>query len=646
MNALRYLLALSLAVILVVGCFGPAAEQVRAPQATLPLPLAEDMGPTAAPRAAGPVVARRDLYPTLGLMFDWGEEDYAAKYDAPLSAVTFARWDAFHTGPDTFDLKPFDRYVHIFEGQTVTLYDGRVIPKPIVLELAFYLSSAPDSSYPYDLTPQWVYDTVPHETLNGRKVGYVLTSNGAQAALPRYDDAAWRAYYFEAVEAFAAYCSMHPQVNGVVLWAGIDSETQPTKNQGDYRWMDELQKIPGVEYRWKQFMQESITRHAETFNPLGITVWLNNAPTTGDRESRAQLADAAGLGVKHSGGLPDNECAMGAPGSYLEHNGSWEYMAKRRGGISAGETAYGWMSMENRFWTGYAELGAWGTAAMDWHSGFVFNPDGSQVLPSWYLRWAASYVNSQPGQGRGWIIFRDAEENAGGACMAWPGDFRMHITAIEEGRRVWRSGIPGAQDDWRSRQARVGGYWMLDADPAMPAGDYVIYLTVLDYQGSILLRWRTGEETWASAQWKLTGAGDWAQITAYAAGFAPRWAGDIEIRSGGEEVYLHMLELELTNGPTPTATPTGSKTATPTATGTATRTGTPTATATRTLTFTPTATCSLTATRTSTATPTRSATWTPTPSSTPTWTLDEEADHLMERAREQGLDWSIIEWIK
>jgi len=583
----------------------------------------------------------RVLPPVIGVMFDWGERDLAAEYDAPLIPTFFARWDQFHVGPEQFSMEPFERYLQRFEGQTVTLATGEVIPKPVIIELVFYLSSAPDSPYPYDLTPQWIYDSVPHETLDGRKVGYVLTSNGAQASLPRYDSATWRSYWFEAVGAFAEYVAMRPQVMGVVICAGIDTETQPTKNAGSYRWMDELLKLPGVEYKWKQFMQESITRYGNAFNPLGVTVWLNNAPTSADRESRAQLADAAGVKLKHSGGLYDNECALGVPGSYLEGNGSWEYMAKRAGMGTAGESAYGYMSMENRFWTVYAMLN-WRPAAMTLHSGFVFGEDGAPVMPAWFLQWAASYVNAQPGDGRGWVVFRDMELSAGGACSGWPGDFSMFVTAIEEGRRVWPSGIPGGTGDWRSHQARAGKYWMLDADPQMPTGAYTAYLTILDHAGSVTVRWRRTDGTWASAQWKLTGSGDWVGIEATMDEFDPSWQGDIEI-TGSEELYLHGVEIVGDEGPQPLSTQTPGPTLGPSATVEPTNTSTPW----------PTNTSTPQPTHTSTPWPTHTSspmypTYTPLPTYTPpaTLTLDDAADEVIERAREQGLNWNIIEWIK
>jgi len=576
--------------------------------------------------------ASRELLPVIGIMFDWGERDLAAEYDAPLIPTFFARWDQFHVGPGQFSMEPFERYMRRFEGQTVTLATGEVIAKPVIIELVFYLSSAPDSSYPYDLTPQWVYDSVPHETLNGRKVGYVLTSNGAQASLPRYDEAAWREAWFEAVEAFADYVAQRPQVMGVVICAGIDTETQPTKNAGSYRWMDEMLKLPGVEYKWKQFMQESITRYGNAFNPLGVTVWLNNAPTSGDRESRAQLADAAGVKLKHSGGLYDNECALGIPGTYLEGNGSWEYMAKRAGTGTAAESAYGYMSMENRFWTVYAMLN-WRPAAMTVHSGFVFGEDGAPVMPSWFLQWAASYVNAQPSDGRGWIVFRDAEDfSAGGACATWPGDFAMFVTAIEEGRRVWPSGIPGGSGDFRSHQARAGKYWMLDADPQMPSGTYTTYLTILDYAGSVTVRWRRADGTWASAQWKLNGSGAWVGIEATMDEFDPSWQGDLEI-VGSDELYLHGVEIERQAGPHPLVTQTPGPTLGPSATVEPTNTSTPQPTHTSTPWPTNTSTPTLnTATPYSTETPSATPypTYTPLPTYTPypTATALSLEDHL------------------
>ena len=642
----RYLLTMLLIGAAMAGCVewpGIAPENPMVSQ------------PTAKPTAGGRIASleEREVPPALGVMFDWGDTDYQALTGVPTMAVMFVTWEQVSPGPGQYNWGTLDRFLDRYRSQTVTLMDGRVIPKPVIVQLHFYLSSAPNWAYGfYDATPQWVYNDVPYQTLGGRRVGYVLETCGRQTALPRYDDANWRARYLEAARAFAAHVADEPQVVGAVISVGLDGETQPCKDQPGCPWMSEVVKLAGVEYRWKQFVDASITAAGEMYAGTDMRVWLDNTPTRADRITRAQKAHAAGLWLKHAGGVPDNDCALGL-GDWAG-TGSWEYMRDDAAtAMSAWESAYDIGDAESKYWSLYAMLGVGRPGALDVHTGYLPNVDpAARPVDSAFLRWVVGWLGhtaeTSPGA---WIVLRDAEGDPVSRCSWWPGDFGYFMQRTSsDAPRVWRSSLPADDGTYPGRQCRrIAGELALDVDNAvyLDPVEARLSVTILNYGEDTFSLGYTdtgGDWVWGSYVKgpSLGPVGHWVTVTLPIYKASTLGDENIRILSNGDGAeYVHKVEVRSTidDPATPTATRT-IETKTPTATILPTQTEKP-----FTLTPTPTRTPGITVVApTWTALPTYTPypTWTP----PPTLTLDQQADALIEAAAEQGRVWSIIEVIR
>ena len=428
------------------------------------------------------------------------------------------------------------------------------IQAPAQIFVTVHESDVSGTSYFVDLSPEWAPN------------GYTLTSGNATAHLPAYDSATWRAAYMQLVEAMGIHYNGHPQVASVVVSTGLDSETQPIKDQ-DYNWREVMnEQAPGVEYRFGQFVYSAMDAYRAAF-PDTLLV-LNCAPMAGDRMKRAEYAATLGIGLKHSGMWVDLDSHQG----YGDYIGSWDHIRAYSMTLPIWvESPYGFGSEENRYWALYA--------------GLHYHPVGMNLHSAWYdivdaelLNWTRAHVgvtlDNTPSV---WTVLRDAEYPlqswGSGGCSGHMGDWTFWMTRTSDNQRLWRDALPAGREAQEARQCRTGGLFTFDIDPGFVRDRYTIWATILDYgQGDAMLRWNKGGGYWGSAVWKLENSGEWVSLSVEAVGMKTDGAVDVELR-GSSDLYLHGVEVEgvgLMPGPTlgPSATHAPTNTITPRPTST------------------------------------------------------------------------------
>ena len=479
---------------------------------------------------------------------------------------------------------------------------------PVQIFVTAHESDVVGSKYFVDLSPHWA------------PAGHTLISGNATAYLPAYDSASWRAAYMQLVAAMGAKYNGHPQVASVVVSTGLDSETQPIKDQ-DYNWREIMnQQAPGVEYRFGQFVYSAMDAYAQAFPDTMLV--LNCAPMAADRMKRAEYAASKGIGLKHSGMWYDLDSHQG----YGDYTGSWDHIRAYSMTLPIWvESPYGFGSEENRYWALFA--------------GLHYHPAGMNLHSAWYdtidaelLQWTRSYVgvtlDDTPGM---WTVLRDSEYPlqswGSGGASGHMGDWTFWMTRTSDNQRLWRDSLPAGRDAMQARQVRTGGVFTFDVADGFVRDSYTLYVTVLDWQGDLWVRWTT-PDGWASSGYKMEGSGQWITHRVEMPGFQSAGAEDIEIR-GASDLYVHGVEVVGDEGPQPLNTQTPGPTLGPSATPL--NTATPYSTETPKPTITPTA----THTPTLTFTPSR----TPTASLTPTASIEDDMRTLQERYwQERGAD--------
>jgi len=478
------------------------------------------------------------------------------------------------------------------------------------------------AQYFCDLTPAWVYAGQGRPVdMNGKPVGHKIIGCDGYAVIPAYDNAAWREAYWRLVRAMGEHYRNNPQVTSVVVGTGLDSETQPIKNQ-KCSWADLMrQQAPDVEYRFDgtndQFIGKTMRVYKEAFGP-DMVLLLNNAP--GERRcDRADYAATLGIGLKHAGMWVDLDSHEG----YGNYCGSWDPIREYSQTLDIWpETPYGFGDPEMLYWATIAGL-HYHPLGMNWHSAWYDRADPA------LLEWTEAHLDVTIADTPSvWTVMRDAEYPlqswGSGGCSGHMGDWTFWMTRTSDNNRVWRSSIPAGREAQEARQCRMGGLFTFDVDPGFVRDEYTIWATILDYgQGDAMLRWRTGEGTWGSAIWKLENTGTWVILRTEAPGLLVDGVVDVELR-GASDLYLHGIEVDGVGvEPGPTLGPSATIAVTHTSTPTPTVTNSPTAT--RTITATPTRTATVT------RTPTRTATRTVTPYSTPTALSLEDHLEMAER---------------
>ncbi len=245
-----------------------AATATRPPTTTAPSPTAT----TAA--AAKQVVyppAALGIPPVIYSFYDWQNTDFAKTLPAagPVGSLAVFGWGNLHTAPNQYDWSAIDNYLARAAGMTVTLKDGTIISKPVILEIVENESEQPSKQIAHatgkdvqsarfvyhDYTPAFVRQQISAPltraityTLPDGSIGTLRDDGGSYLAdvgpaagcvtrtvaiVPKYDNATWQKYYREFVAALGARYDKNPQIVAIVFGPGIDQEYgQATKDVG------------------------------------------------------------------------------------------------------------------------------------------------------------------------------------------------------------------------------------------------------------------------------------------------------------------------------------------------------------------------------------------------------------------------------
>ncbi|MBM3188971.1 MAG: hypothetical protein FJZ90_09655, partial [Chloroflexi bacterium] len=103
------------------------------------------------------------VVPILYRFFDFGNDwQTLAPQWGPVGSVHWCLWEEINPAEGVYDWRVVDQRLAQEAGLKVTLPDGTVIPKPVVIQVHTHLSGARDwpDVYFYDGTPEWVYDKI------------------------------------------------------------------------------------------------------------------------------------------------------------------------------------------------------------------------------------------------------------------------------------------------------------------------------------------------------------------------------------------------------------------------------------------------------------------------------------------------------
>mgnify|MGYP005841554835 CR=1 FL=1 len=411
----------------------------------------------------------RTPVPVIYKFFDVGSDFQNTNPEyGPIGAVHWVMWEDINPGPGIFNWNRIDLDLQREKDLKITLPNGEVIPKPVTLQVNFFLAEAKIWSCPntwyFDGTPQWVYDLIdsknpgdPRPVLCGRKVGHLLTGCGTQAVIPMYDNSDWREAYYAMIRALGERYRNHPQISAIFICTGIDGETTITKDKG-CNWGDIVnQQAGGVPYRFQQFMVTAMNVHRQAFPNTAI--YISNAP--GGSGIRKLTSDAAATvvppcGIKNCGLDIDIPSWLGH-GGYVGLFTMFEVYSNTLPIWM--ETRYGLGNSESRYWTFIAGL-HYHPDAMDVHPEFLTQSD-----PEW-LAFVAEHlgkrIDNTPDV---WIVLRDQEFptdlwSGSTGISGFIGDWTYWLYRLENEPgnrtvRIWRSEMPQAcRDQVYSRQAR------------------------------------------------------------------------------------------------------------------------------------------------------------------------------------------------
>jgi len=568
-------------------------------------PLAASKDEVASPQRIG--VGSPDVVPIIYQFFDWGT-DFQAEHPeyGPVGSIQFAMWEDVNPGPGEYNWNAVEKNLSKERGLKVTLPDGQVIPKPVVLQIMTHLSSHPNWTGVdfYDGTPRWVYDQIdqegrfpPRPIVNGRKVGYTLEGCDKTAVLPMYDNTTWQNAHYAMVRAFGQRYGDDPQITAIFIDTGLDGETQAVKD-----WYCGWQHIyntsvPGPVARgFDAFVLGAMDVYRQAFPNKSI--YIMNAP--GGGHIRTATAERAAtydppIGIKHCGMHVD----LGSHQGYGDYVGSWDMFR------AYSMTLPIWL--ESPFGYGQDSIKYW-----SWLAGLHFHPDAIDIHPDYLrqtppeiLRWIVDHlhrtIQDTPSV---WTVLRDREyervdwHNAG--TSGHMGDWIFWLTRRDEPGgltvRVWENELPAeSRQQIYSRQARrtdqVRGnpYMYFDIDdgypyvgqkPSLEPGGVVSYsvraillnrgndtlaLQYRDYRGDLASRviqkgpHLGAENNWVTLVWEISDA--------YLNNNMGSATSDFRISSEGDgDEVIHLVEVSgrWTGPVTATPTPEGAFTPTPT----------------------------------------------------------------------------------
>lgn len=197
--------------------------------------------------------------------YDWQNIDYQTRYPqaGPMGSLAVFPWKGIHVNDNQFDWRAIDSYLEAAQGMTVTLADGRVISKPVIIEILDNESSVPsklvDAPHPpltpespyfffTDYTPQFIRDRLRQtiepityvKSLNPLQIGTVTNDGGSYMVIgrpgkspcgwpvvayaPKYNHPTWQQFHKQMVYAFGQRYNNDPRVAAVVFGPGIDAE--------------------------------------------------------------------------------------------------------------------------------------------------------------------------------------------------------------------------------------------------------------------------------------------------------------------------------------------------------------------------------------------------------------------------------------
>ena len=448
------LLALTLGATLAT-CTGPAlTPQPTPPPSRAPTLHSLTPQPTATP--GGPAF-RRPL-PVIYKFFDVGTDFQTLHPEyGPIGSVHYVTWEEINPAPGRFDWGPIDRQLAREAALKVTLRDGRVVSKPVALEVALYRSQHPNQGnyFFYDCTPQWVYQAMgDRPAVDGRLAGHVVTCGTTQGVVPAYDSPAWQNAHAEMVRALGARYRDHPQIEAVFISTGIDEETQVIKNTRGCEWKEIVrQQARDLEPAFDRFVLDCMRLYREAFptNPIYI---LN---TPGRRRETSDFAASLvpPVGIKNCALEVDLDSLTGY-GGFVGRFDPWETYSNT---IPIWlETLYGLGNAETRYWAFIAGL-HYHPDAIDVHAEFL-----TQSQPGWL-----AFVHDHLGRTIEttpdvWVVLRDFEfpkvmwgtSGQSGRMGDWDyWLYRLEGAPASRTVRVWRADLPAAcQDQVYSRQAR------------------------------------------------------------------------------------------------------------------------------------------------------------------------------------------------
>ena len=383
-------------------------------------------------------------------------------------------------------------------------------------------------------------------TPSGYDKGYELTSGNLSATIPAYDSQAWRNAYWKMIQAFAERYDNDPRLNSFVIAVGIDGETQWIKDAGA-DWQVEARKISGLEYRYGQFVYLSMDQAAGVFN--NTRLFLNNAPGGNARIDRARYAADRGIGLKHSGMLPDINSAKG----YGEQIGSWDAMNAFQGQTPLWwESAYGLGDASTRYFGYYAGL-TFHPAAMDVHPEWITQID--PIFKLWVEDHLGKTISTTPSV---WCVLRDKEYpkvmwSSTEGVSGWPGNFNYWMT-VEGAQIVERKNIPGNNTAWQARQAGYITEASVDVNDKFTREKYFLKLILQTTEDSSLtVSWHGNSYELPLDQRALN---SWETFIIPLEDFTVDSAKDIVLEG---KAYVHLIEVYGDSNivmPTVTALPT------------------------------------------------------------------------------------------
>jgi len=181
----------------------------------------------------------------------------------PVGGYIRVLWRDIHTGPGRFNWEPIEKYLRGAANMTVTLADGRVVPKPMILTVAIYSQRGEKASAFADHTPEWLKD--------GMGGSYLIGPPGCEKQpAPRYDDPRYQTAFKEMVMAlgneYQRNSLWQKHITAIAIAAGYDEETAATR----------LVEIKGCKY-WEDLYRKYVSRAEYARFVLQVMDWYREA---------------------------------------------------------------------------------------------------------------------------------------------------------------------------------------------------------------------------------------------------------------------------------------------------------------------------------------------------------------------------------